>query len=37
MNAEDMLKVRSGIVVDVTRVIMKRGTYPPCWKKHHNT
>ncbi len=33
MNAEDMLKVRSGIVVDVTRVIMERGTYPPFWKR----
>ncbi len=33
MNAEDMLKVRSGIVVDVTRVIMERGTYPSFWKK----
>ncbi len=33
MDAEDMLKVRSGIVVDVTRVIMERGTYPSFWKK----
>ncbi len=32
MDAEDMLKVRSGIVVDVTRVIMERGTYPSFWK-----
>ena len=33
MDAEEMLKVRSGIVVDVTRVIMERGTYPSFWKK----
>ncbi len=33
MDAEDMLKVRSGVVVDVTRVIMERGTYPSFWKK----
>ncbi len=33
MDAEDMLKVRGGIVVDVTRVIMERGTYPSFWKK----
>ncbi len=33
MDAEDMLKVRGGVVVDVTRVIMERGTYPSFWKK----
>ena len=33
MDAEDMLRVRSGIVVDVNRVIMERGTYPSFWKK----
>ncbi len=33
MDAEDMLRVRSGIVVDVTRVIMERGTYPSFWKR----
>ncbi|AEA47165.1 RNA-guided pseudouridylation complex pseudouridine synthase subunit Cbf5 [Archaeoglobus veneficus] len=32
MDAEDMLNVRSGPVVDVTRVIMERGTYPAMWK-----
>jgi H/ACA ribonucleoprotein complex subunit 4 len=33
LNAEDMLRVRSGVVVDVERVIMERGTYPSFWKK----
>ena len=33
MDAEAMLKVRGGVVVDVTRVIMERGTYPSFWKK----
>jgi len=32
MDAEDMLKVRSGVVVDVKRVIMERGVYPRAWK-----
>ncbi len=33
MNAEDILKVKSGIVVDVNRVIMERGVYPSAWKR----
>lgn len=32
MDAEKMLKAKSGIVVDIDRVIMERGTYPPYWK-----
>lgn len=32
MSADEMLKVRSGAVVDTTRVIMERGTYPSVWK-----
>jgi H/ACA ribonucleoprotein complex subunit 4 len=33
VDAEDMLKVRSGVVVDTVRVTMERGIYPPLWKK----
>jgi len=32
MDAEKMLKAKSGIVVDVDRVIMERGVYPAYWK-----
>ncbi|MFP4558602.1 MAG: RNA-guided pseudouridylation complex pseudouridine synthase subunit Cbf5 [Archaeoglobaceae archaeon] len=29
---EDMLKMKSGTAVDLSRVIMERGVYPPMWK-----
>ena len=32
-DAEDIVKVRGGIVAEVERVIMERGTYPSYWKK----
>lgn len=32
MDAEEMLDLKKGIVVDVERVIMDRGTYPSAWK-----
>ncbi|MDW8021538.1 MAG: RNA-guided pseudouridylation complex pseudouridine synthase subunit Cbf5 [Nitrososphaerota archaeon] len=32
MDAEEMLEGDRGIAVDVERVIMPRGTYPPIWK-----
>ncbi len=32
MNAEDVVKVRRGVVVDVERVLMERGVYPQVWK-----
>ena len=32
-DAEEILKMRSGEVVDIERVIMERGVYPPAWKK----
>ncbi|MEM3928323.1 MAG: PUA domain-containing protein, partial [Archaeoglobaceae archaeon] len=32
MNAEDMLELKKGIVVDVERVLMERGVYPKVWK-----
>ncbi len=31
-DAEDIVKVRGGIVAEIERVIMERGTYPPYWK-----
>jgi len=33
MDAEEMLRAKKGVVVDVTRVIMERGVYPRAWKK----
>lgn len=32
MNAEDMLRLKKGVAVDVQRVLMERGTYPKAWK-----
>lgn len=32
MNAEEMPELKKGIVVDVERVVMERGTYPSVWK-----
>ncbi|MEM0202474.1 MAG: RNA-guided pseudouridylation complex pseudouridine synthase subunit Cbf5 [Archaeoglobaceae archaeon] len=32
VNAEDMLELKKGIVVDVERVLMERGVYPRVWK-----
>ncbi|MEM4523819.1 MAG: RNA-guided pseudouridylation complex pseudouridine synthase subunit Cbf5 [Archaeoglobaceae archaeon] len=32
VNAEDMLELKRGIVVDVERVLMERGVYPSIWK-----
>ncbi|ADC65321.1 rRNA pseudouridine synthase [Ferroglobus placidus DSM 10642] len=32
-DAEDILKIRGGIVAEIERVIMERGTYPSYWKK----
>ncbi|AKG92285.1 rRNA pseudouridine synthase, putative [Geoglobus ahangari] len=32
IGAEDMLKVRRGVVAETLRVIMERGTYPSYWK-----
>ena len=32
-DAEDILKIRGGIVAEMERVIMERGTYPSYWKK----
>ncbi len=32
VDAEDMLKMRKGVVAKTKRVIMERGTYPPMWK-----
>ena len=34
MNTEEILEKDSGICVDIERVFMKKGTYPPIWKKH---
>lgn len=31
-DAEEMLELKKGIVVDVERVLMERGTYPRVWK-----
>jgi len=31
-DSEGMLNARSGIVVDITRVVMERGVYPAMWK-----
>jgi H/ACA ribonucleoprotein complex subunit 4 len=32
MDAEEILRAKRGVVVDVTRVIMERGVYPKAWK-----
>ncbi len=32
MDAEDMLSARRGAVIDISRVIMERGTYPAMWR-----
>jgi len=32
MNSKEILSANKGIVARVTRVIMKRGTYPKLWK-----
>jgi len=34
-DAEEILKMKRGFVVNSERVIMKRGTYPPMWKSKH--
>jgi H/ACA ribonucleoprotein complex subunit 4 len=33
LDAEDILKVRSGVVAEIERVVMERGVYPSYWKK----
>ena len=33
-STEEILEKDSGICVNVERVFMKKGTYPPIWKKH---
>lgn len=32
VNAEDMLRLKKGVAVDIQRVLMERGTYPKAWK-----
>jgi H/ACA ribonucleoprotein complex subunit 4 len=32
LSAEDIYRIRSGVVCDTSRVIMERGTYPSMWK-----
>jgi H/ACA ribonucleoprotein complex subunit 4 len=34
MSTEEIFEKDSGICVDIERVFMKKGTYPPIWKKH---
>ncbi len=36
-DAEDIVKVRGGIVAEIERVIMERGTYPAYWKRKKTT
>ena len=36
LNADEMARVKKGVVVDVERVIMERGKYPRCWKNKHD-
>ncbi len=33
MSSEEIMNASKGIAVRTTRVVMKRGTYPPLWKK----
>ncbi len=33
MSTRDILEKDTGITIDVTRVLMKKGTYPPMWRK----
>ncbi len=33
LNADEMARVKRGVVVDIERVIMERGKYPRYWKK----
>ena len=33
MNTRQIMEKDTGIAVDVTRVLMKKGTYPPMWKR----
>lgn len=32
-NDKDILSMKNGIVVDISRVVMDRGVYPPMWKQ----
>jgi len=32
LNADEMLKMKTGVAVDTSRVVMERGTYPAMWK-----
>ncbi len=36
MTSEEMYREEKGLAVKPIRVIMKRGTYPPLWKKKHH-
>lgn len=33
MNSDDIMKAQKGIAVRTTRVVMRKGTYPPIWKE----
>ncbi len=33
MASDEIMKAQRGIAVKTTRVIMKKGTYPPMWKR----
>ncbi len=33
MDADEIMKAQKGVAVRTTRVIMKKGTYPPLWKE----
>lgn len=34
MNTDEIMKKETGICANIERVTMKKGTYPPIWKKH---
>jgi tRNA pseudouridine synthase B (EC 4.2.1.70) len=33
MNSDDIMKTQKGIAVRTTRVVMRKGTYPPLWRE----
>lgn len=35
MTSDEIMRAQRGIAVKTTRVVMKKGTYPPMWKRRN--